>query len=103
MGIGPESADLSFPSLEKLAWAYGYPYAACRTNAEIDATLDAAFGTDGAFIAEIFVDPAQFFEPKSATKRLPDGTLVSPPLEDLAPFLDREELKSIMKIPMLDE
>ena len=103
VGIGPESGDLSFPSLERLAWAYGYPYAACRTNAEIDATLKQAFETEGAFITEIFVDPAQFFEPKSATKRLPDGTLVSPPLEDLAPFLDREELKSIMKIPMLDE
>ncbi len=103
VGIGPESGDLSFPSLEKLAWAYGYPYAACRTNAEIDGVLDAAFGTEGAFIAEIFVDPVQFFEPKSATKRLEDGTLISPPLEDLAPFLDREELKSIMKIPMLDE
>lgn len=103
VGIGPESGDLSFPSLEKLAYAYGYPYAACRTNAEIDETLKKAFGTEGAFIAEIFVDPVQFFEPKSATKRLPDGTLVSPPLEDLAPFLDREELKSIMKIPMLDE
>ena len=103
VGIGPESQDLSFPSLERLAWAYGYPYAACRTNAEIDATLDAAFETEGAFIAEIFVDPKQFFEPKSATKRLADGTLVSPPLEDLAPFLDKEELKKIMKIPMIEE
>lgn len=103
VGIGPESGDLSFPSLEKLAWAYGYPYAACHTNSEIDATLDKAFENEGAFIAEIFVDPAQFFEPKSATKRLEDGTLISPPLEDLAPFLDREELKSIMKIPMMEE
>ena len=101
VGIGPESNDLSFPSLEKLAWAYGYPYAACRTNAEIGDALDKAFGTEGAFIAEIFVDPAQFFEPKSATKKLPDGTLVSPPLEDLAPFLDRAELESIMKIPLI--
>ena len=103
VGIGPESGDLSSPSLERLAWAYGYPYAACRTNAEIDAVLNTAFDTEGAFIAEIFVDPAQFFEPKSATKRLADGTLVSPPLEDLAPFLDREELKKIMKIPMLEQ
>ena len=103
VGIGPESGDLSFPSLEKLAWAYGYDYAACNTNAEIDALLDKALSMDGAFIGEVFVDPAQFFEPKSATKRLPDGTLVSPPLEDLAPFLDREELKSIMKIPMIEE
>ena len=103
VGIGPESGDLSFPSLEKLAWAYGYPYASCKSNKEIDAVLDSAFSTEGAFIAEIFVDAGQFFEPKSATKRLADGTLVSPPLEDLAPFLDREELRSIMKIPMMEE
>ena len=78
VGIGPESNDLSFPSLERLAWAYGYPYAACRTNSEIEATLKAAFETEGAFIAEIFVNPEQFFEPKSATKKLPDGSLFSP-------------------------
>ncbi len=103
VGIGPESGDLSFPSLEKLAWAYGYPYAACHTNAEIEDTLKAAFETKGAFLAEIFVDAGQFFEPKSATKKLPDGSLFSPPLEDLAPFLDRDELRSIMKIPMMEE
>ena len=103
VGIGPESGDLSFPSLERLAWAYGYPYVACHENAGIDAALDFAFSTPGAVIAEIFVDPTQFFEPKSATKKLSDGSLFSPPLEDLAPFLDREELKKIMKIPMIEE
>lgn len=101
VGIGPESHDLSFPSLEKLAYAYGYPYAACHANSELKDILDTAFETDGAFIAEIFVSPEQIFEPKSATKRLEDGTLVSPPLEDLAPFLDREELEKIMIIPMI--
>ena len=103
VGIGPESGDLSFPSLERLAWAYGYNYAACRQNSEIESVIDAAFASEGAFIAEIFVDYAQLFEPKSATKRLPDGSLFSPPLEDLAPFLDRAELRSIMKIPMIEE
>jgi acetolactate synthase-1/2/3 large subunit len=103
VGIGPESGDLSFPALERLAWAYGYPYAACRSNEEIDAVLDTAFATDGAFLAEIFVSPEQLFEPKSATKRLEDGSLYSPPLEDLAPFLPREELERNMIIPMLPE
>ncbi len=103
VGIGPESHDLSFPSLEKLAWAYGYPYAACRSNGELEATLDKAFSTDGAFICEIFVSPEQLFEPKSATKRLEDGSLFSPPLEDLAPFLDRDELRELMIIPMIEE
>ncbi len=45
----------------------------------------------------------QKFEPKSATRRLEDGTLVSPPLEDLAPFLDREELEKNMLIPLVEE
>ncbi len=102
VGIGPESGDLSFPSLEKLAWAYGYPYFSCRSNAELDAMLDGAFGSDGAVIAEVFVSPEQFFEPKSATKKLADGSLFSPPLEDLAPFLDRDELKKNMFIPMIE-
>lgn len=47
--------------------------------------------------------PQQVWEPKSATKRLPDGTLVSPPLEDLAPFLPREELEQQMFIPLVPE
>ena len=103
VGIGPESHDLSFPSLEKLAWAYGYPYAACRSNAELEDVLDKAFSTEGAFICEVFVSPEQLFEPKSATKRLEDGSLFSPPLEDLAPFIDRDELRELMIIPMIEE
>lgn len=103
VGIGPESGDLSFPSLEKLAWAYGYPYIACRANAEIAGVLNRVFEKEGAFLAEIFCSPEQFFEPKSATKRLPDGKLFSPPLEDLAPFLPREELKENMYIPVMEE
>jgi acetolactate synthase-1/2/3 large subunit len=44
----------------------------------------------------------QIFEPKSATKRLADGSLVSPPLEDLAPFLPREELLSNLFIEPIE-
>ena len=44
----------------------------------------------------------QEFEPKSATKRLEDGTLYSPPLEDLYPFLPREELKGNMYIKIVE-
>ena len=36
--------------------------------------------------------------PKSAAKRLPDGSLVSPPLEDMAPFLPEEELRKLMLV-----
>ena len=65
--------------------------------------VDEALKMDGPVFTEIFTDTEQVWEPKSSAKRLPDGTLVSPPLEDLAPFLPREELKKQMFIPMVDE
>lgn len=103
VGIGPETNDLSFPSMEKIAKAYGIPYVCANTNAEVDAAIDKTLGYEGAIICELFVATDQKFEPKSATKKLSDGTLVSPPLEDLAPFLDREELEQLMVIPLIEE
>lgn len=103
VGIGPESGDLEFPQMERLAWAYGYRYLACRSNGELAGVLDEVFGVPGACLCEVFVSAEQVFEPKSATKRLEDGSLCSPPLEDLAPFLPREELEELMEVPLLPE
>lgn len=103
VGIGPESGDLSFPRFEKIAEAFGYRYLSAYSNDEMKRAVDKALAMDGAVFCEIFTDTKQVWEPKSSTKRLPDGTLVSPPLEDLAPFLPREELKKIMLVPLIDE
>lgn len=103
VGIGPESGDLSFPEMKKIAAAYGIPYLSAKSNAEIPDIIEKTLATEGFVMCEIYVDINQKFEPKSATKRLEDGTLVSPPLEDLAPFLPREELEDIMLIPMWKE
>lgn len=100
VGIGPESGDLSFPDMSKIAKAYGIPYMSAKSNEEIPTVVDEMLKKDGYAMCEIYVDINQKFEPKSATKKLADGTLVSPPLEDLAPFLPREELEKIMIIPM---
>lgn len=102
IGIGPESGDLSFPEFKKIAYAFGYKYYSAHSNAEMMKTIDQALKEKGALFCEIFTDTKQVWEPKSSTKRLPDGTLVSPPLEDLAPFLSRDELKKIMFIPLID-
>ena len=103
IGIGPESHDLSFPCMEKISAAYGLPYFSIHKNSEMGAVLQKALNMEGYCICEIFVDTEQNFDPKSATKRLPDGKLVSPPLEDLAPFLPREELEKIMLVPLWTE
>lgn len=103
VGVGPESGDLSFPEMKKIAEAYGIPYMAAKSNEEIPDAVDKMLNMQGYAMCEIFVDINQKFEPKSATRKLEDGTLVSPPLEDLAPFLPREELEKIMIIPMWSE
>ena len=102
VGIGEDSHDLSFPSMEKLAWAYGYPYVKCERNADLDTVIQNVFETPGAVICEVFVSKTQEFEPKSSAKRLDDGTLVSPPLEDMSPFLPDDELRENMIIPVVN-
>ena len=103
VGIGPESGDISFPEFRKLAEAFGYRYYSAHSNAEMKAVVDEVLKLDGPVFTEIFTDTKQVWEPKSSTKRLEDGTLVSPPLEDLAPFLPREELAKVMVIPLMEE
>lgn len=101
VGVGDDSRDLSFPEMEKLSAAYGYPYASIHHNSELSETLSKVLSMAGPVICEIFVSRDQNFEPKSSAKRLPDGTMVSPPLEDLSPFLSEEEMEENMIIKRL--
>lgn len=102
VGVGPESGDLGFPDFEKIAFAYGIPYYSCRNDSEISGIIGQVLREQGCVLCEVFVSVKQPYEPKSATKRLPDGTLVSPPLEDMAPFLPKEELRENMIINMIE-
>lgn len=102
VGIGPESGDLSFPDFKRIAEAFGYPYYEAHSNREMKTAVENTLSTEGAVFCEIFVSSTQNFEPKSATKRLEDGTLVSPPLEDLAPFLPREEVMANLFIKPIE-
>ena len=103
VGIGPDSHDLSFPDFEKIASAFGIPYKSCHTMQEMEESISWICNQDGYCMLEVHCTTTQMFEPKSSTKRLDDGSLYSPPLEDLAPFLPREELKKNMCIDMWDE
>lgn len=76
---------------EKLAAAYGFPYVKCSEKSEVPAALEQFFAKDGPGICEVIEEPGQVIEPKQKSKALPDGTIFSPPISDLAPFLDEEE------------
>ena len=70
VGVGPESGDLSFPEMKKIAGAYGIPYMSASSNAELPDVIEKMLHMDGYAMCEVFVDINQKFEPKSATTRL---------------------------------
>jgi acetolactate synthase-1/2/3 large subunit len=96
------SSGVSFPDLVKVAEAYGLP--AMRIDqADFEAAIGELLARPGPVVCEVVLDPEQEFEPRSRAKELPDGRIVSPPLEDMYPFLPREELLSNLFIPPAEE
>ncbi len=90
MGEGPQSG-VSFPDFVKVGNAYGLPGIRVDCAAGMD-KVQSALDAPGPALIEIMLDPEQEFEPRSRSKVLPDGSIVSPPLEDMYPFLSPEEL-----------
>lgn len=94
-------SGVTFPDFGKLAPAFGIAF--CRTGNSIglDAWIQDVLATPGCIFAEVAMPEFQELVPKSSLKVRADGTMMSPPLEDLYPFLSPEELAREMIIPML--
>ena len=95
VGCGTESG-LGFPDFGKLANAYGIPYRRAAAHPELADAVRATLAGDGPQMCEILLDLRQQFSPKLSSRRLDDGRMVSSPLEDMAPFLPREEFLANM-------
>ena len=93
IGIGPESNDLSFPKFEMIAKAFGFEYYSAKNNEEMKNVVNEVLKKDGPLFVEIFTDTKQVFEPKNSSKKLDDGSIVSASLEDMSPFLPRDEFE----------
>jgi acetolactate synthase-1/2/3 large subunit len=101
VGIGPDSG-VTFPDFVRLAEALGIPARRCAGLADLAGALDFSLRADGPTLVEVMLDPDAPFAPKLASRALPDGRMVSPALEDMAPFLPREELARNLLIPPLE-
>ncbi len=82
---------ISFPDMEKIADAYGIPYYKINNIDAVHTVLQQFLSCEGPSFCEVVIDWHQNFEPKLSSKRLSDGTMVSPPIDDMFPFLPREE------------
>ncbi|MDC1127714.1 thiamine pyrophosphate-binding protein [Gammaproteobacteria bacterium] len=102
IGGGPKSG-VSFPKFERLSAGFGIPYLKCETHAELNDKIAQALATEGPVICELIIDEDTPFAPKLGAKQHPDGRITSPALEDLSPFLSREELRDNMIIDLLED
>ena len=92
-GIGP-SDGVSLPDFPRLAEALGLP--SIRVTREEGWTSESVrllLESEGPALIDVVVDPDQPFSPKLASRKLPDGSMVSPSLEDMAPFLPEDEMR----------
>ncbi|MDD4937794.1 MAG: thiamine pyrophosphate-binding protein [Candidatus Shapirobacteria bacterium] len=93
-------SGVGFPDILKVAKAYGISTVKIDSNKDLNKKIEEVFKIDGPVVCEIVVSPDMKFLPKSASMQLKDGSFVSRPLEDMYPFLSREELKENMYIPL---
>ncbi len=102
VGEGPISG-VSIPDMKKLAEVYGFKVFKINTNKEAEEKLDQILAEEGPVFCEVMLDPIEEIGPKVASFKKEDGTIVSKPLEDLAPFLPRDEFKENMIIDIIED
>jgi acetolactate synthase-1/2/3 large subunit len=95
------ASGVSCPDFTKLATAFGFAAFQIRTWDDFDRELPRLQACEGPAICEVFMDPEQFFHPKLGVASQLDGTLVSPPLEDLSPFLPRSVVRENLLTALL--
>ena len=97
------TSGLTMPDTTKIATAYGISSSTIDSHKNIKANVQKVIESEGPHICEVMLDPDQKTAPKMTSMVKEDGTIVSKPLEDLWPFLDRKEFESNMLIPPLGE
>lgn len=92
-GCTPESG-VSCPSMQKIALAYGIPYTIIKKHEEIDQKLAAFIQSESYGICEVMQDMVQTTEPRTTSKKLENGDMISAPIDELAPLLSADEYES---------
>ncbi|KQN16779.1 thiamine pyrophosphate-binding protein [Sphingomonas sp. Leaf30] len=95
VGCGPDSG-VTFPDYQRLAYGFALASSRVDNHEDLPSAIRAALDGPDAHLCEVMIDKTQAFSPKLSSRRLEDGTMVSSALEDMAPFLPREELREAM-------
>ncbi|MCL5886990.1 MAG: thiamine pyrophosphate-binding protein [Actinobacteria bacterium] len=102
LGEGPRSG-VSCPDLELIARAYGIPFFRSQNPSDLDAAILSTLATGGPAVCEVMTPQLQEIIPTVASVKREDGSMVSRPLEDMYPFLERSHLQRIMVVPPVED
>ncbi|MDX2083713.1 MAG: thiamine pyrophosphate-binding protein [Rickettsiales bacterium] len=86
-------SGVSTPSFIKLAEAFGIKSVTIKNSNELESKTAQVLSEKGLIICEVMLTRDYIFQPKLSSEKLPDGRIISKPLEDMFPFLDREEFE----------
>lgn len=98
-----ERSGLTMPSFAKIAAAYGIRSVRIENEAEYDAKMKEALAGDDPVLIDVVVPRDEDRVPRLNNMQKANGQMVSKPLEDMFPFLDREEFLANMIIPPIPE
>jgi acetolactate synthase-1/2/3 large subunit len=96
------TSGLTLPDPIAVASAYGLSTACIESPTNVRQSVRDVLHTQGPVVCKVVVSPDEVSAPRLSSAQRPDGSMVSKPLEDLWPFLSREEFLSNMIIPPLD-
>lgn len=94
-GSGDDSG-VGMPDFCKLAEGFGLPCVKIESAENLDEKIQSVLNSDGAIVCEVSVQKEYAFLPKLSSRKLDDGTMISPSLEDMFPFVDRDEYEENM-------
>ena len=95
---GPDSG-VGIPDFCEIARAYQIPAIRIESQQDLVSQLDSFLQQPGPGLCEVMITEEFEFSPKVASRKMPDGRMVSRPLEDMWPFLPRDEYLNNLLIP----
>jgi len=102
VGADKESG-VSFPDIIQVASAYGFKTYRIENQENLDQKLELILKENAPIVCEVLLSPNEKMEPKLSSELKSDGRIISKPLEDMYPFIDREEFKKNMIVKILKE
>ena len=90
-------SGVSCPDFIKIGSAFGLKTVKIDQLDNLEDQIQRVLNTEGPVLCEVMLTPGYVFAPKLSARKLPDGTMVSPSLEDMFPFLDRDEYERNMR------